>query len=93
MNDKNITLSAQFCGSKNISNSAKDTQKIDLNYKTTPVKMNLGQKVTEQNVRYIRRQGQSEAVNRRRLDNTMAHRKGIRRTNNDILNTAQKTKD
>ena len=34
--------------------------------------------------------GQSEAVNRRKTDNTMVKRK---RTNNDLQNTTQKTKD
>jgi hypothetical protein len=36
--------------------------------------------------------GKSEAVNRRRTDNTMAKRKSTR-TNNDLQNTTQKTND
>ena len=37
--------------------------------------------------------GQSESVNRRRTDTTMAKRKKHKRTNNDLKNSTQKTKD
>ena len=37
--------------------------------------------------------GQSEAVNGRRTDNTIDKTKGTKRTNNDLQNTTQKTKD
>jgi len=37
--------------------------------------------------------GQSEAVNQRMTDNTMAKKKKDKRTNNDLQNITQKTKD
>ena len=37
--------------------------------------------------------GLSEAVNRRKTDNTMAKKKGTKKTNNDQQNTTQKTKN